>query len=123
MEEIFQACRHVIVETGFAEMLASGVVITGGTTLLDGMPEHAEAVIGLPVRRGAPTGIGGLIDVVRSPAYATAVGLVKYGAEHLRQHELREEQLEDDNHRGVHAVASSAPSFGSRVAHWLREVF
>ncbi|MCB9611334.1 MAG: cell division protein FtsA [Sandaracinus sp.] len=122
VEEIFQACRHVIVETGFAEMLASGVVITGGTTLLDGMPEHAEAVLGLPVRRGAPTGIGGLIDVVRSPAYATAVGLVKYGAEHLRQHEMREEQLEDDNHRGGHAVAS-APSFGSRVAHWLREVF
>ncbi len=48
------------------------MVITGGTTLLDGMPELAEQVLGLPVRRGAPIGVGGLIDVVRSPAYSTA---------------------------------------------------
>jgi hypothetical protein len=46
---------------------------------------------------------------------------VKYGAEHLRQHELREEQIEDDNHRS-HAIAS-APSIGSRVGRWLRDVF
>ena len=52
--------------TGFDELLGSGVVITGGTTILDGMPELAEQVLGLPVRRGLPTGIGGLVDI-RSP--------------------------------------------------------
>ena len=49
VEEIFVACRHVIAETGYADMLASGAIITGGTTLLDGMPELAEQVLGLPV--------------------------------------------------------------------------
>ena len=67
VEEIFAACRHVIAETGYTDMLASGAIVTGGTTLLDGLPELAEEVLGLPVRRGAPTGIGGLIDVVKSP--------------------------------------------------------
>jgi cell division protein FtsA len=84
VEEIFAAVRHVIHETGFADMLAAGVVITGGSTMLDGMPEIAEQVLELPVRRGMPVGVGGLIDVVKSPAYATGVGLVKYGASKLR---------------------------------------
>jgi len=84
VEEIFAAARHVIDETGFGEMLASGVVLCGGATLLDGTVELAEEVLGLPVRRGAPTGFGGLVDVVRSPSYATAVGLTKVGAERLR---------------------------------------
>ena len=53
--------------------------------MLDGMPEMAEQVLGLPVRRGAPQGVGGLIDVVKSPVYATGVGLVKYGAEQLNK--------------------------------------
>ena len=48
--------------------------------ILDGMPELAEQVLGLPVRRGAPRGVGGLVDVVKSPMYATGVGLVLYGA-------------------------------------------
>ncbi len=68
VEEIFEHVPPGDLEaTGFDDMLASGVVITGGTTLLDGMPEIAEQVFGLPIRRGAPTGVGGLIDVVRSP--------------------------------------------------------
>lgn len=115
VEEIFQACRHVIVETGYADMLASGVVITGGTTLLDGMPEHAESIFQLPARRGAPTGIGGLIDVVRSPAYATGVGLVKYGASHLRSQDRFEEEVEETEVRRV--------GLGTRLGAWFREVF
>lgn len=112
-EEIFAACRHVIVETGFAEMLASGAVITGGTTLLDGMPELAEQIIGLPVRRGVPMGIGGLIDVVRSPSYATGVGLVRYGADRLR-HLPIEEVVEE---------VVVGEGLGSRFGKWLRDVF
>jgi cell division protein FtsA len=94
------------------ELLASGVVITGGSTLLAGMPEMAEEVLGVPVRRGMPRGIGGLVDVVKSPMYATAVGLVQYGA---KQHEgspyfkIREENV----FRKVK----------DRMKGWLGEVF
>ena len=114
-EEIFAACRHVIAETGFGDMLAAGVVITGGTTLLDGMPELAEQVLDLPVRRGAPMGIGGLIDVVRSPAYATGVGLVKYGAERFRA--IGAEEDED------YVEAAARYGWGSKIGQWFREVF
>ncbi len=116
-EEIFSACRHVIAETGFADMLAAGVVITGGTTLLDGMPELAEKVLGLPVRRAAPTGIGGLIDVVKSPAYATGVGLVKYGAERL----TRQRPIGEEVELPMEVVRGSG--WGSRIGAWFREVF
>ena len=113
VEEIFVACRHVIRETGYAEMLASGAIVTGGTTLLDGMPELAEQILGLQVRRGAPTGVGGLVDVVKSPSYATAVGLVKYGASRL--HHLPEEDE-------VPLVPAQA-GLGSRFGAWFRQVW
>jgi cell division protein FtsA len=114
VDEIFQAVRHVIHESGFVEMLASGAVITGGSTLLDGMPEMAEQVMGLQVRRGAPTGIGGLVDVVKSPSFATGVGLVKYGAQQLR---LQKQSAEPD----LEPMMRS--SIGGRLGQWFREVF
>ncbi|NOZ85632.1 MAG: cell division protein FtsA [Deltaproteobacteria bacterium] len=79
-EEIFMLVQREIQQTGYADMLASGVVITGGQSSMEGMVELAEDVIGLPVRRGAPRNMGGLIDVVKSPMYATGVGLVLYGS-------------------------------------------
>jgi cell division protein FtsA len=115
VEEIFQAARHVIAETGFADMLASGAVITGGTTQLDGMPELAEQILGLPVRRGAPIGVGGLSDVVKSPAYATGVGLVKYGAHRLRVAPVIEEV--------VPMRIAAGGGWGGRLGQWFREVF
>ena len=83
-----------LVPAGHADRLASGCVITGGAALLQGMPELAEEVLGMPVRRGSPKGIGGLVDVVKSPEYSTAVGLVQYGAAHraLRDVKVREER-------------------------------
>jgi cell division protein FtsA len=67
---------------GYEDRVAAGVVITGGTSILDGMPELAERVMNLPVRRGAPTDVGGLVDIVNSPMYATGVGLILYGGKH-----------------------------------------
>jgi len=118
VEEIFAAVRHVIHETGFAEMLAAGVVVTGGSTMLDGMPEIAEQVLELPVRRGLPMGVGGLIDVVKSPAYATGVGLVKYGASKLR-HAPRVHVPADV------LVVPGAPlgGWGRKLGMWIKEVF
>jgi cell division protein FtsA len=80
MEEIFTLTHRELVRSGFDEFLSSGVVLTGGTVLLEGSAELAEQIFSLPVRVGNPTGIGGLTDVVNSPAYSTGVGLILYGA-------------------------------------------
>ncbi len=103
----------MIAETGYTDMLASGAIVTGGTTILDGLPELAEEVLGLPVRRGAPTGIGGLIDVVKSPSYATGVGLVKHGADQTMGTSAPERTIEVAASRG----------FGRKIGAWFREVF
>jgi cell division protein FtsA len=78
-EEICQMVLTEIRRAGFDRSLNSGVVLTGGGAILEGMPELAEQIFDMPVRRGTPTGIGGLVDVVASPVYSTAVGLVLSG--------------------------------------------
>ncbi|MBK8013405.1 MAG: cell division protein FtsA [Deltaproteobacteria bacterium] len=80
VEELFQLVRDEIRNTAYEDLLASGVVLTGGTSKLAGIGDVAEDVLGLPIRFGRPKGVGGLVDVVRSPAYATGVGLVVHGA-------------------------------------------
>ena len=80
VEEVFSLVNREITKSGYGDLIASGVVITGGSAILPGMPELAEQVFNLPVRRGNPLDIGGLTDVVNAPIYATGVGLVKYGS-------------------------------------------
>src|SRR5262249_4434534 len=77
--EIFSLVGQEINKSGYRHLLSTGVVITGGSSLLEGSPELAEFIMEMPVRRGAPQGIGGLLDVVSSPIYSTAVGLLLYG--------------------------------------------
>jgi cell division protein FtsA len=84
-EEFFDLINREILKSGYDDRIASGVVLTGGTVMLSGMTELAEQVFNLPVRRGNPMDIGGLVDVVNSPMYATAVGLVKYAATHASE--------------------------------------
>src|SRR5579871_2262552 len=81
VEEMFAVVRKRIEDTGLLEQLSAGVVLTGGAVLLQGMPELAEEVLGMPVRVGVPTGIKGITHLVHGPEYATGVGLVKYGAQ------------------------------------------
>jgi len=78
-EEVCHLIFQEIRRTGYEKILNSGVVIAGGSASLEGLPEVAERVFDMPIRRGVPTGIGGLVDVVASPSYATGVGLVLYG--------------------------------------------
>jgi cell division protein FtsA len=78
-EEIFHLVWDEIRRAGYEKSLNSGIVLTGGGAILEGMPEIAEQIFDLPIRRGAPTGVGGLADHVNSPAFATPVGLVAYG--------------------------------------------
>jgi len=84
MEEMFTLINREIYRAGMENMIASGVVLTGGTSLLDGVTEVAEAIFGLPARLGKPQNITGLVDVVNNPMYATGVGLVIYGAKNQR---------------------------------------
>jgi cell division protein FtsA len=78
-EEIFHLVWDEIRRAGHEKSLNSGIVLTGGGAILDGMPEIAEQIFDLPIRRGCPAGAGGLADHVNSPTFATGVGLVLYG--------------------------------------------
>ncbi|HMY58523.1 MAG TPA: cell division protein FtsA [Pseudomonadota bacterium] len=109
VDEIFSLVRDELERCGLSDMLASGMVVTGGSTLLQGLPELAEEILGMPVRRGVPQGIGGLSDVVKTPIYATAVGLVLYGAR--KQDGLQLSQSSE--RRGV----------WRRMRSWFAEVF
>jgi cell division protein FtsA len=84
VEELFGMVQQRLKKTGFEDMFASGVVLTGGTALMEGAQDAAERYLGLPIRRGTPRNIGGLMDVVNSPIYATGVGLVLYGSENAQ---------------------------------------
>jgi len=83
IEEILSFAFKEIVRAGFEDMLAAGVVVSGGASLMPGIIELAEQVFDMPARRGNPDGVGGLADVVNSPAHAVGVGLIAYGSKHL----------------------------------------
>jgi cell division protein FtsA len=82
-EEIFHLVWDEIRRAGYERALNSGIVLTGGGAILDGMPEIAEQIFDLPIRRGCPAGVGGLADHVNSPVFASGVGLVLYGYRNL----------------------------------------
>ncbi len=77
--EIFELIAHEIEKTHFHTLMASGVVITGGTCIMPGTDQLASQVLNLPVRVGFPENISGLREMIYSPKYATSVGLVRYG--------------------------------------------
>ena len=107
-EELFTILREEIERMGLTRSMNSGVVLTGGGSLLEGMTEIAERIFDLPVRIGKPTGVGGLIDVIHSPVYSTAVGLVIYG---YRSRELRRERYGPRRRSGW------------RFRDWFNEIF
>jgi len=80
VEEILHLVQQELARSGYEDRVAAGMVLTGGCSVLDGMPELAEQVFNLPVRRGMPKGVGGLLDVVKNPMYSTGVGMVIHGA-------------------------------------------
>jgi cell division protein FtsA len=78
-EELYLLIRDELRRSGFEELIAAGVVITGGTAKMEGAVELAEEVFHMPVRLGVPQHVRGLVDVVRNPIHATGVGLLLYG--------------------------------------------
>jgi cell division protein FtsA len=115
VEEIFTLAARGIRETGLEDAATAGVVVTGGATIMEGVPELTESIFDLPVRRGIPKWVGGFYERVENPAYATAVGLVLAGARQDRQ-------------RGSSPASPGAGSSGMgstlrRIREWLREIF
>ena len=94
VEEIFTLIQREIYRAGMENSIPSGIVLSGGSSLLDGTPEIAETVFNLPTRLGKPQGISGLVDVVNNPMYATGVGLVLYGA---RSKDSKKFRIRDNN--------------------------
>ncbi len=79
LEEIIGLARRELEKNNLLNTIASGVVLTGGTVAVEGICDLAEQLFDVPVRLGYPVGIGGLVDVVQSPVYATGVGLALWG--------------------------------------------
>jgi cell division protein FtsA len=79
MEEIFGLVAREIQGCGWEDKLTSGLVVTGGASLVPGLEEMAEDVLGLLVRRGEPRHVGGIVDSIKHPSFATGVGLALYG--------------------------------------------
>jgi len=117
VEEILTLVARGVSQAGLDDAATAGAVVTGGATIMEGVPELAETILDLPVRRGIPKWVGGLYEQVESPGFATAVGLVLTGARRDRPP----------------TAASRLPGLGEgwpgvgrtarRVREWLREIF
>ena len=113
MEEIFTLVAQGLAKAGFQDAATAGVVVTGGSSIMEGVPELAEAVFDMPVRRGVPAEVGGLAEVVRSPIYATGVGLALYGA---RRQTTGVTPLDSND-------GAILTRLGRRLAGWFGEIF
>ncbi|MCH7743395.1 MAG: cell division protein FtsA [Proteobacteria bacterium] len=79
-DELFTLIQAELRRSGFEDLVAAGVVLTGGTSKMEGVVELAEEIFHMPVSIGRPHGVSGLADIVKNPIYSTAVGLLQYGA-------------------------------------------
>jgi len=111
IEELYTLAQAELRRSGFEELLSSGIVLSGGSALLAGMIELGEEVFHLPVRIGVPAYVGGLADVVRSPRYATAVGLLLDGREQFLRAEI------------ARAQAVGLTNMAERMKQWFKANF
>ena len=112
-DELFTLVQAELRRSGYEDMVPAGVVLTGGTSKMEGVVELAEEIFHMPVRVGYPQTVRGLNDIVRNPIYATSVGLLQYGMEHR-----------NDGEKTSSAKSSgTSESFWSRVKAWLQSNF
>jgi len=84
-EELLTLVQAELRRSGYEDLIAAGLVLTGGSSKMEGLAELAEEIFHMPVRIGVPHTVSGLIDVVRNPVYATGVGLLMFGQRHLQE--------------------------------------
>ncbi|HEX3219666.1 MAG TPA: cell division protein FtsA [Candidatus Limnocylindria bacterium] len=111
MSEIYSLIGEEIKRSGHAGMLPAGVVLTGGGSRIGGAAELARDVFQMPVRVGAPQGVGGLMDQLSNPAFSTPIGLLLWGAHHAGEEPI-----------GT-AAGSPFSGAGGRFLDWIRGLF
>ena len=106
-DELFTLIQAELRRSGFEDLIASGIVLTGGSSKMEGVVELAEEIFHMPVSLGSPRNVAGLKDIVRNPIYSTGVGLLLYG-----------KKLEEESpNRG----RSRSSGFMSRFKNWFSE--
>lgn len=111
-EELFSLVLAEVRRAGFEDLISAGIVLTGGTSKMEGAVELAEEIFNMPVRLGVPCNVAGLQDIVRNPIYSTGVGLLHYAAK-----------------AATNEVRSGAPrantdvKLSSRVMNWFKNQF
>jgi len=111
VEELYSLVQAELRRSGFEDLLSSGIVITGGSSAMQGMVELGEEIFHLPVRLGLPHYTGGLADVVRSPRYSTGMGLLMYGLERYQENKTTRMQ------------SGSVGDIFVRMKAWFQETF
>jgi cell division protein FtsA len=113
-DELFTLIQAELRRSGYEDLVAAGIVLTGGTAKIEGAVELAEEIFHMPVRVGAPVNVKGLDDIVKNPIYATAVGLLLYGIKQQK-----------DGKPGVEVEESSSTIGGAveKIKRWLKENF
>ncbi len=108
-EELFTLIREELLNSGLNESMSSGVVLTGGAILMEGMDVMAENILELPVRIGVPEGVGSVMDNIKGPAYASAVGLMLHGSKEVSP----EQEVKKETVTGT----------GTKVRRWFGKMF
>ena len=106
-EELFTLIQAELRRSGFEDLIPAGIVLTGGSSKMEGVVELAEEIFHMPVSIGKPKNVSGLADIVRNPIYATAVGLLQYGA------------AQGDRAGRPAAAEAAGDSMWSKVKQWL----
>lgn len=110
-EELFSLVHDEIRRSGYEEMIAAGIVLTGGSAKMEGAVELAEEIFHVPVRLGVPRYVDGLADVVRNPIHATGVGLLLYAREAAR------------GRAGATGTKAKAPGVFGKMKSWVEGQF
>ena len=106
-EELFTLIQAELRRSGFEDLIPAGIVLTGGASKMEGVVELTEEIFHMPVSIGKPKNVSGLADIVRNPIYATAVGLLQYGA------------AQGDRAGRPAAAEAAGDSMWSKVKQWL----
>ena len=110
-QEMFELILQELRDSGYEDQIAAGIVISGGTSSIEGAVDVAEATFGMPVRVAAPLKVKGLYEYVSQPIYATGIGLLRYGARRLI-----DKELEGPERQGI-------SSFIGRAKSWFKGEF
>ena len=108
-EELFALVQSELRKSGYEDLVASGIVLTGGASKIEGVIELAEEIFHMPVSIGMPKHLAGLKDIVRNPVYATGVGLLQYGFELEKENPIFQ--------------SSNKNNWMGRVSNWFRNNF